>query len=661
MGLNGIVDQPEHGVEASSSSSNSQSVNEPTIASNDDIAHIINREVNENGSIQSQSVQGPNSHRLQSFIPEPLRRVTAAVVAWAKGPKPPRIHKINGFFPRLQSAPIRLLDKYLPKRRHQFILLLAFYFCWLLIFVTVLHHSAFANDIEGFGTPVRLSCVDSYWYVISAPDCLSWRDMSNFFVRASGNGCGLDGNLCRPFDNSSLAFRCPANCVGVQVLNPHAVGTEEVVYRELVIGGPSEGGKGLAQDQIYRGDSFVCGSAIHAGIISNKVGGCGVVKLVGKGNRYPSTERNGIRSVGFDSSFPLSYSFDATQRADCKDLRWPLFAVSLLFTCLASLFIVSPAIFFPTVFVGVYFHVGLASDPPSYSSYYAIVSILIGRFLPAAFVAFVLFRYCIHRTLLGLTAQVEKTILWLGGCWVGALTNYTFDFIPISRLTPHDLNQQPGAKAALSIIIICILIIVVGQILYLRIEGRLPRFLALYLTFCICLALFAAIPNLNLRIHHYILGILLIPGTSMQTRPSLLYQGILIGFFINGIARWGFDSILQTPAELLGDGQLESPLPLINTPVITATNITFAWSQPSTSSNENGTYDGMSVLVNDVERYIGYQNYDPQEFTWERGEDEKERQYFRFAYMQGSSPGDYTKAGTWEIDGNWTEMDSGPS
>ena len=299
-------------------------------------------------------------------------------------------------------------------------------------------------------------------------------------------------------------------------------------------------------------------------------------------------------------------------------------------------------------------HVGLVSDPPNISDYPSLASLCIGRFLPAAFVGFVIYRYCARYQLSGLTAQVEKTILWLGGAWVGALNNYTFDFIPIQRLTPHDLQQQPGAQLALSVIIIMIFAIALGQIWYLRLEGRFLRYLAIYASMGIFLLMCVVIPNLSLRIHHYILALLLLPGTAIQTRPSLLYQGILVGLFINGVARWDFDSILQTPAALLGSGQVNSPLPNITNPIIEANNITFGWTQPP------APYDGISVLVNDVERYRWYEGEGVDSFTWERRH-RVEREYFRFGYMTGSGTGDYTKAGVWEIDGSWTKMKSGPS
>ncbi|KAI9892435.1 MAG: hypothetical protein M1814_001392 [Vezdaea aestivalis] len=575
----------------------------------------------------------PSPSRGPAWVPQWLRKTSGAIVGWANGPQPPRQFRIEPFFPRFQTAPLRLLDRICPGKRRKVIALVVFYFLWLFTFSAVLHHSAFAGDIPGFGEPTHVSCLASYW--------------------ARGNQCGVDGNECRPFNNSVFAFRCPANCIKTHVNNPRAVGRNEVIYAPFVIGGPQD--QTNVSSSIYRGDSFLCGAAIHAGIVSNSVGGCGVTKLVGEKTAFPASQRHSISSIGFDSSFPLAFTFLPEATSQCKDLRWPLLAVSVIFTCLASLFITSSGLFFSTVFVGIYIHVGLVSDPPNLADYYSIISIVLGRFLPSAFCAFVFHKYCIHRTLTGLTAQFEKTILWLGSCWVGALTNYTFDFIPIQRLTPHDLNQQPGAKAALVIIILALLLIAFGQIWALRKEGRLPRMLALYAFFFLMIGLLAAVPGLKLRIHHYILGLLLMPGTSIQTRPSLLWQGILVGFFINGTARWGFDSILQTAAVLQGDGQLGTRLPSMLAPVITSTNITLAWEVP------RGVWDGVSVLVNDVERYRAFVGYDPEEFVWSRKENDKKKYYFRFGYMAGSDVGDYTKAGVWESDGSWTPMEKGAS
>lgn len=224
---------------------------------------------------------------------------------------------------------------------------------------------------------------------------------------------------------------------------------------------------------------------------------------------------------------------------------------------------------------------------------------------PALFCAVITYKTCVSRALSGLEAQFEKVFFWLGGFWLGALSNYTLDWIPINRLTAHDLEQQPGAKVAFAVIICIIVSIVCQQVYTFWLERRVLPYLALYGLFILGIVFFVAIPGLDLRIHHYILALLLLPGTSVQTRPSLWYQGLLLGLFINGIARWGFDSVLQTPADLRQDGAFNSFVPIINAPVITSTptgfNISFSWQGPPTPIS-----NGISVLVNEVERYRSF-------------------------------------------------------
>ena len=476
-------------------------------------------------------------------------------------------------------------------------------------------------------------------------------------TRNGGNSCGINGDDCRPFDNAVLPFKCPADCRRTQILNPYAVGDQELNYQPLVIGGPQDNSSGLSSaEPIYRADSFICQAAVHAGIVSNDQGGCGVVSLKGKQHNFSSTYRNGIKSINFDSEFPKSFSFISGISSECGkvDLRWPLLAVTIVFTTLLSLFTDSPAVFFSSIFTMMFFHVGLVSDRPNISDYPSLTSLIIGRFLPAAFVGFVIYRFCAKIQLSGLTAQIEKTVLYLGGTWVGCLNNYTFDKIPIQRLTPHDLNAQPGAKAALSIIVVAITVIALGQIWYLRLEGRFLKYLAIYASMGTFLIICVIVPDLNLRIHHYVLALLLLPGTGIQTRPSLLYQGILLGLFINGVARWGFDSILQTSAALFGGGQTNSLLPNITAPILGVSNITFKWTWPPSP------YDGVSVLVNDVERHRWYGGEGELSYTWHR-HGRTDNDYFRFAYMEGSGSRDYTKAGVWDMNGNWTSMKAGPS
>jgi hypothetical protein len=193
------------------------------------------------------------------------------------------------------------------------------------------------------------------------------------------------------------------------------------------------------------------------------------------------------------------------------------------------------------------------------------------------------------------------------------------------------------------LIILAIVGIALVQAWAFRIEGRLTRYLAIHAILLASILLLIAIPRLNLRIHHYILALLLLPGTKLQTRPSLVYQGFLVGLFINGIGRWGFDSILQTATALRTDEKLRSLLPTIPTPLISRDNITF-------SLDLADGYDGIRALVNDVERFRRFDEHSTS-FTWSRTKD-VDVEYFRFGFVKYARLGgvllqDYTRAGIW--------------
>jgi hypothetical protein len=98
------------------------------------------------------------------------------------------------------------------------------------------------------------------------------------------------------------------------------------------------------------------------------------------------------------------------------------------------------------------------------------------------------------------------------------------------------------------------------------------------------------------------------PGTAFVTRPSAIFQGFLLGMFIDGAMRWGLDSILQTSASLVGDGATGSPLPAFLT---NSTNFAsyvaegiVAW-EPISADLVSQGYDSFALLVDDVYKYSG--------------------------------------------------------
>ncbi|EPS36074.1 hypothetical protein H072_10428 [Dactylellina haptotyla CBS 200.50] len=589
------------------------------------------------------------------------KKYTNAVAKWVKGPSPPEKLRIRPILPDLQAIPLRILDNLFPTKKSKIFAWAIAAGLWIASFIIVVHFSYFRRE------EIILGCNDTLW-------------MKNA-------GCGLDGINCRSFANESFTFRCPQDCNSARLLEPYTVGDRQFNYQSLLIGGglPSQG---IEPDtRHYRADSFICLAAVHSGVLEPNAGGCARLRKTGMQASFPASSSSGIQSVEFDAPFVSSFTIEPLDGSKpCTDLRWTVFGITLAFNIVVSLFTANPTVFFWSLFCSIFWEVGMVGDPPDHSFPYDLVAITATRFLPTAFAAYVLERMIVRRTLQDLNAQLEKTVLWVGACWFGALNNYTFDkWIPISRLTPHDLEQQPGAKAALAIIVIVLVGIAVFQAWSIRKEGNMGKYLAFYGFVAVCIGLMLAIPKLNLRIHHYVLALLLLPGTRIQTRPSLVYQGLLMGLFINGLARWGWDGVLQTSTELRGDALLGSILPKVEDVVVLGTNVTISWAALE------APWDSVSVLVNDVERYRGNGNGVTlqrvtvgevmQQSWWDSGaagnttdlqdenkisgdlfkDPEREKMYIRLGYVSGRSVGDYTKAGTVFSNGTWAAMDSGSS
>jgi hypothetical protein len=194
-----------------------------------------------------------------------------------------------------------------------------------------------------------------------------------------------------------------------------------------------------------------------------------------------------------------------------------------------------------------YWHVALFSQPQGPPP---PLDVAFGAFLPALFAAYAFWRLAFRFTLPAFSkAPLEAAVWYLAPFWAGVLTNLTTDTIPISSLTASAL-KQPGAIPALVIIIVIVAIMVINQIRVIRKTGWLPFYARWYILGGLVTLVISQLPGLELRLHHYILSMVLMPGTGFPTRPSAIYQGFLLGMFLNGVAAFGFDSILQTAADV---------------------------------------------------------------------------------------------------------------
>lgn len=493
---------------------------------------------------------------------------------------------------------------------------------------------AFISRDNSFLTPAEsfITCTSTYWL--------------------KDDGCGLNGQSCSPFTGPDFDFRCPGDCLSVVLANPRAVGAEEVVYTSLIVGGGDS-------NKTYRGDSWICPAAIQAGVISASKGGCGTLRLVGNYTDFLPTIASGISSIGFPSIFPVSFRFlDSASRGHCVDLRDYAIAYNVICSSILLLLLRPPPIwtFWSLLCVG-FWHITLFSDPRSSPP---ILSDGFGTFLPALFVGYAFWRVAWRFTLPAFdNMPLERAVWYLAPFWAGVHFNVLTAKIPIDRLVGSDL-QRPGAITALVIIAIVVFLLVLNQIRVMRNAGMVFYYLSRYIITGIAVAIMASLPTLTFRLHHYIAAILLMPLTAFPTRMSAICQAFLLGMFLQGVAKFGFDSILQTAAELRRDAPLGSSLPsfITNSSTIISnfTNASITWPSISAQLYESEGWNGFSLLVDDVERLAG------ESLSYSlAGLETGITHFFRLAYQRDGVSGDFTKAATLFPNGTWLDPLPGPS
>lgn len=502
-------------------------------------------------------------------------------------------------------------------------------------------------------------------------------DISSFSCRASlwkgkNDACGTSAHLCLQEKGSEVTFRCPALCDRDSwTYSSIPVGSSSIKYRGFFVGGGSSTESQFLSHP-YRADSFLCGAAMHAGIISPWLGGCAKIKYTGAQTNFPSSEGPYGPSIPFDSFFPSSFAFEQIEGhiTNCRDPRVPLVAINILLG-IPVMYFCSGAVAFIVVTLSGFWSIVLSFDPPvavdpwHRESLAALVSLSLERFLPMCFMLYVLWRFAVRITLSDPKDNVQpsplsKTLIWYPLYWVGVLNNVTFDRLPMDRLTIKDLREQPGAITTIVCVVATIVTCALVQAFKIWQAGKFKKYLLLYATFIVAIIVLASLDGLTLRIHHYILALLLIPGTATRGFSAMLFQGVLLGLFINGVARWGLASIDETRMALLRD----DPSGDIPTPhFIGFDNNTLSW-------NSTGTDAEYSLLVNDIEQYRGNQtSVDlvglldgemPEIVTQDGKENGNVTLYVRVAQLERGTRGDYTRAGVISLPyGSWTEPEEG--
>lgn len=495
------------------------------------------------------------------------------------------------FEPPMIFESVQKFPSYLAGRMPQwlcYVLGFATILLWMLLMVLISQHSLFAYPV-----------IDGDQLVHSIP-CHA--DLS--FWAGPNSACGLNAERCLGSKADVIyKFRCPSNCVRESwTYTPTPVGTKVAYHQTFVVG----------SQNAYRADSSICGAALHQGIISDRHGGCGVLR-VGKSPAkfHGEIGNNTIKSFEFDSPFVSSYEFLPTEQCTgCSSKSTVIMWVNFFVTLLFAYFVSDPLCFLLGMATIGFWTVILAANPPwtggSPENNAEIISRGLGRYLPCFFGVIFIYHVTTKFQLAKLQANLSRAVLWGVPFYLGILENFTFGYIPVDRLIVSDLDGQAGAWTAFIIIAVIVLLIVIRQAYVIWLQGYFVPYICLYLGMGLGLGILGSIPNVTLRIHHYILALLFLPGTYPRTGLSMVYQGLLVGLFVAGASRWGFDPIVQTYEQLRRGGPIEhGGTAYFLEPHVSAvqelSSVVLRWAETATEP----LLDGYSLIINDVERWRG--------------------------------------------------------
>lgn len=201
-----------------------------------------------------------------------------------------------------------------------------------------------------------------------------------------------------------------------------------------------------------------------------------------------------------------------------------------------------------------FWHINFISEPREYPM---SVGEPMGDFLPTLFVAYSLWRLTFRFVWPPFQKLPLERNIWIQGFfWIGTMLDLVFANVPLNRLVASDISSQPGAVREISlscsrklifphfqltsliIIVVVVLVLALNQIRVIRKVGFLPKYLTLAIIGGIIIGLLAAVPTTGLRLHHYIIALVLLPFCAFETRLSLIYSSFLLGMFLNGVGRW---------------------------------------------------------------------------------------------------------------------------
>ncbi|KAJ3061517.1 hypothetical protein HDU98_002578 [Podochytrium sp. JEL0797] len=141
---------------------------------------------------------------------------------------------------------------------------------------------------------------------------------------------------------------------------------------------------------------------------------------------------------------------------------------------------------------------------------------------------------------------VEMSILFVGMVWFG----FHLDMLSNTTIPIYSVSAKLFSNPASLVPLVCVLVVIGLAVLafaYIHFkQGTLFSYVVGYPAICLVYALLPRVIGLNIHLHHYLYGLLLLPITRLKSRVSVVSLGLLLGLFTQGVLKYGFASPFDT-------------------------------------------------------------------------------------------------------------------
>ncbi|GMF40178.1 unnamed protein product [Phytophthora fragariaefolia] len=280
----------------------------------------------------------------------------------------------------------------------------------------------------------------------------------------------------------------------------------------------------------------------------------GVIGL-GAANAFFSSTANGVTTNEFLSWFPKTIEFKEASSVYCSDLSWWILSLGFIATAGFGLLPrVRPAAMFYSLVAWGFFYVRLVGQPSSQN--YAGISIdSYGEVMILLAASSVAYRMATLTTFRGWKSlSLKRRFLMWTICYVipfHVMINMNLiGYVPWLNVDLggfEEVNANAGTYVVFTIVGIgaAYLAVILFRSLY---QGTTWKKWGVryFVTVAVVLLSWALFPSTSFHLHHAMLGAFIIPITAFPTPAAAFSQAIGLGCFVQGYARWGWSSYLDT-------------------------------------------------------------------------------------------------------------------